>query len=212
MRIAQYIQAAVEGKEGNYMVFFPSYKMMQDVYEVFHRLVEGEAVIDGRYGRDGKKQILEICMQTSNMQEQEREQFLQMFEQERDGSLVAFCVMGGIFSEGIDLKNDKLIGAIIVGTGLPQISNERQILKDYYDERGMSGFDYAFRYPGINKVLQAAGRVIRTQEDRGIILLLDERFLQADYVPLFPREWRERKVCNLKQMKEEVERFWKEVK
>ena len=115
--------------------------------------------------------------------------------------------MGGIFSEGIDLKNDKLIGAIIVGTGLPQISNERQILKDYYDERGMSGFDYAFRYPGINKVLQAAGRVIRTQEDRGIILLLDERFLQADYVPLFPREWRERKVCNLKQMKEEVERF-----
>lgn len=212
MRIAQYIQAAVEGKEGNYMVFFPSYKMMQDVYEVFHRLVEGEAVIDGRYGRDGKKQILEICMQTSNMQEQEREQFLQMFEQERDGSLVAFCVMGGIFSEGIDLKNDKLIGAIIVGTGLPHISNERQILKDYYDERGMSGFDYAFRYPGINKVLQAAGRVIRTQEDRGIILLLDERFLQADYVPLFPREWRERKVCNLKQMKEEVERFWKEVK
>ena len=212
MRIAQYIQAAVEGKEGNYMVFFPSYKMMQDVYEVFHRLVEGEAAIDGRYGRDGKKRILEICMQTSNMQEQEREQFLQMFEQERDGSLVAFCVMGGIFSEGIDLKNDKLIGAIIVGTGLPQISNERQILKDYYDERGMSGFDYAFRYPGINKVLQAAGRVIRTQEDRGIILLLDERFLQADYVPLFPREWRERKVCNLKQMKEEVERFWKEVK
>ena len=194
------------------MVFFPSYKMMQDVYEVFHRLVEGEAVIDGRYGRDGKKQILEICMQTSNMQEQEREQFLQMFEQERDGSLVAFCVLGGLFAGGIDLKNDKLIGAIIVGTGLPQISNERQILKNYYDERGMSGFDYAFRYPGINKVLQAAGRVIRTQEDRGIILLLDERFLQADYVPLFPREWRERKVCNLKKMKEEVDRFWKEVK
>lgn len=221
LRIAQYIQAAVEGKEGNYMVFFPSYKMMQDVYEVFHSFAENEAPIDGgkegknsedgRYGRDGKKQILEICMQTSNMQEQEREQFLHMFEQEREGSLVAFCVMGGIFSEGIDLKNDKLIGAIIVGTGLPQISNERQILKNYYDERGLSGFDYAFRYPGINKVLQAAGRVIRTQEDRGIILLLDERFLQADYAPLFPREWKERKVCNLKQIKEEVKRFWKEV-
>lgn len=221
LRIAQYIQAAVEGKEGNYMVFFPSYKMMQDVYEVFHSFAENEAPIDGgkegknskdgRYGRDGKKQILEICMQTSNMQEQEREQFLHMFEQEREGSLVAFCVMGGIFSEGIDLKNDKLIGAIIVGTGLPQISNERQILKNYYDERGLSGFDYAFRYPGINKVLQAAGRVIRTQEDRGIILLLDERFLQVDYAPLFPREWKERKVCNLKQIKEEVKRFWKEV-
>lgn len=230
LRIAQYIQAAVEGKEGNYMVFFPSYKMMQDVYEVFRDIAEGENPADsaeevqdredgkegknskdGRYGRDEKNQILEICMQTSNMQEQEREQFLQMFEQEREGSLVAFCVMGGIFSEGIDLKNDKLIGAIIVGTGLPQISNERQILKVYYDERGLSGFDYAFRYPGINKVLQAAGRVIRTQEDRGIILLLDERFLQADYAPLFPREWKERKVCNLKQIKEEVKRFWKEV-
>lgn len=230
LRIAQYIQVAVEGKEGNYMVFFPSYKMMQDVYEVFRDIAEGENPADsaeevqdredgkegknskdGRYGRDEKNQILEICMQTSNMQEQEREQFLQMFEQEREGTLVAFCVMGGIFSEGIDLKNDKLIGAIIVGTGLPQISNERQILKDYYDERGLSGFDYAFRYPGINKVLQAAGRVIRTQEDRGIILLLDERFLQADYAPLFPREWKERKVCNLKQIKEEVKRFWKEV-
>ena len=230
LRIAQYIQAAVEGKAGNYMVFFPSYKMMQDVYEVFRDIAEGENPADsaeegqdredgkegenskdGRYGRDEKNQILEICMQTSNMQEQEREQFLYMFEQEREGSLVAFCVMGGIFSEGIDLKNDKLIGAIIVGTGLPQISNERQILKDYYDERGLSGFDYAFRYPGINKVLQAAGRVIRTQEDRGIILLLDERFLQADYTPLFPREWKERKVCNLKQIKEEVKRFWKEV-
>lgn len=233
LRIAQYIQVAVEGKEGNYMVFFPSYKMMQDVYEVFRDIAEGENPADsaeegqdredgkdgkegknskdGRYGRDEKNQILEICMQTSNMQEQEREQFLQMFEQEREGSLVAFCVMGGIFSEGIDLKNDKLIGAIIVGTGLPQISNERQILKDYYDERGLSGFDYAFRYPGINKVLQAAGRVIRTQEDRGIILLLDERFLQADYAPLFPREWKERKECKLKQIKEEVKRFWKEV-
>ena len=230
LRIAQYIQAAVEGKAGNYMVFFPSYKMMQDVYEVFRDIAEGENPADsaeegqdredgkegenskdGRYGRDEKNQILEICMQTSNMQEQEREQFLHMFEQEREGSLVAFCVMGGIFSEGIDLKNDKLIGAIIVGTGLPQISNERQILKDYYDEQGLSGFDYAFRYPGINKVLQAAGRVIRTQEDRGIILLLDERFLQADYTPLFPREWKERKVCNLKQIKEEVKRFWKEV-
>lgn len=97
--------------------------------------------------------------------------------------------MGGIFGEGIDLKNDRLIGAIIVGTGLPQVSDEREILKNYYDERGLSGFDYAFRYPGMNKVLQAAGRVIRTSEDRGVILLLDERFLQREYGALFPREW-----------------------
>lgn len=104
---------------------------------------------------------------------------MEEFEHERERTLVAFCVMGGIFGEGIDLKNDRLIGAIIVGTGLPQVSDEREILKNYYDERGLSGFDYAFRYPGMNKVLQAAGRVIRTSEDRGVILLLDERFYRG---------------------------------
>ena len=195
-KIARYILTAVQGKSGNYMVFFPSYKFMQDVYEVFVRMEEES-------GSD-----LQLLMQRSNMKEEEREEFLAAFEEEREDTLVAFCVMGGIFGEGIDLKNDRLIGAIIVGTGLPQISHEREILKNYYDERGMSGFDYAFRYPGINKVLQAAGRVIRTNEDRGIILLLDERFLQPDYEPLFPREWKERKVCSLEQLKQEVAAFW----
>ena len=89
--------------------------------------------------------------------------------------------MGGIFSEGIDLKNDSLIGAIIVGTGLPQVCNEREILKKHFDARGENGFDYAYRYPGMNKVLQAAGRVIRTKEDTGAILLMDERFLNRGY-------------------------------
>ena len=116
--------------------------------------------------------------------------------------------MGGIFSEGIDLTNDKLIGAIVVGTGLPQISNEREILKNYFDEVSGNGFDYAFRYPGMNKVLQAAGRVIRTTEDRGVILLLDERFLQADYQALYPREWKERKICNGKNVETIVNDFW----
>ena len=113
---------------------------------------------------------------------------------------------------GIDLKNDRLIGAIIVGTGLPQVSDEREILKNYYDERGLSGFDYAFRYPGMNKVLQAAGRVIRTSEDRGVILLLDERFLQREYASLFPREWEKRTICSLPQLREEVSRFWSDVR
>lgn len=194
-RIAQYIRAAVRGKQGNYMVFFPSYKMMQDVYEVFAQLEPEDD--------------LTISMQHSNMNEAEREEFLQAFEQESDGTLVAFCVMGGIFGEGIDLKNDRLIGAIIVGTGLPQISNEREILKQYYDRQGLSGFDYAFRYPGINKVLQAAGRVIRTQEDRGIILLLDERFLQSDYDALYPREWQNRIVGNVGIIEDEIRKFWK---
>lgn len=137
---------------------------------------------------------------------------MEEFEKEREGTLVAFCVMGGIFGEGIDLKNDRLIGAVIVGTGIPQVSDERKILKNYYDERGLSGFDYAFRYPGMNKVLQAAGRVIRTSEDRGVILLLDERFLQREYAPLFPREWEKRTVCDLLQLREEVRRFWSDIR
>ena len=192
-KIAQYIHAAISGKQGNYMVFFPSYKMMQDVYEVFLGTEQTE---------------LTITMQRSNMNEAEREEFLQSFEREDHGTLVAFCVMGGIFGEGIDLKNDRLIGAVIVGTGLPQISNEREILKQFYDKQGLSGFDYAFRYPGINKVLQAAGRVIRTQEDQGIIVLLDDRFLQSDYDALYPREWQNRVVGNVETLEAEIHRFW----
>ena len=196
-KIADYIGAVTEAQQGNYMVFFPSYRLMQDVYEVF----AGKAA-----------DSCEILMQHSNMKEHEREAFLEEFEKERQRTLVAFCVMGGIFGEGIDLKNDRLIGAIIVGTGLPQVSDEREILKNYYDERGLSGFDYAFRYPGMNKVLQAAGRVIRTSEDRGVILLLDERFLQREYGALFPREWEKRSVCGLPQLREEVSRFWSDVR
>ena len=132
------------------------------------------------------------------------------FQGEKEESLVAFCVMGGIFGEGIDLKREQLIGAIIVGTGLPQISNEREILKEYYDKKEGMGFDYAYRYPGMNKVLQAAGRVIRTAEDVGIIELLDERFLQNDYQRLFPREWEQRSVCQLSNLEEKLAAFWEE--
>ena len=180
-------------KKGNYMAFFPSYKLMQQVYEVFLTLDDGRS--------------RSIC-QESGMREEAREAFLQSFEEEYDTSFVAFCVMGGIFSEGIDLTNDKLIGAIVVGTGLPQISNEREILKNYYDQVSGNGFDYAFRFPGINKVLQAAGRVIRTTEDLGIILLLDDRFLQADYQQLYPREWSKRSICNVNTVEQFVKEFW----
>ena len=195
-RIAEYIRKVVHCKKGNYMAFFPSYKLMQQVYEVFMEL-------DGGLAQS-------IC-QESGMKEEEREAFLQSFEEEHDTSFVAFCVMGGIFSEGIDLTNDKLIGAIVVGTGLPQISNEREILKNYYDRVSGNGFDYAFRFPGINKVLQAAGRVIRTTEDHGIILLLDERFLQSDYRNLYPREWAKRQICTVNSVEEQVLDFWKKL-
>lgn len=196
-RIAEYIRVTVEAKKGNYMVFFPSYKMMDQVCELFLE----------------KKQDVECICQRSGMKEAEREAFLEAFSPEnaatRAGSLVAFCVMGGIFGEGIDLKNEQLIGAIIVGTGLPQIGNEREILKNYYDRRSGEGFDYAYRYPGMNKVLQAAGRVIRTVEDVGVIELLDERFLQNDYQPLFPREWEQRTVCSVETIKDQLDAFWK---
>jgi Rad3-related DNA helicase len=127
-RIAEYIVQTIHCKKGNYMVFFPSYRLMQQVYEIFLKTDEGKAH--------------SIC-QESGMREEAREAFLQSFEQEYDSSFVAFCVMGGIFSEGIDLTNDRLIGAIVVGTGLPQIGNEREILKDYYDRESGNGFYYA---------------------------------------------------------------------
>lgn len=150
------------------------------------------------------------------MEEDEREAFLSRFALNdgsvgrEAGTLVGFCVLGGIFSEGIDLKNDSLIGAVIVGTGLPQVCNEREILKKYFDSQGDNGFDFAYRYPGMNKVLQAAGRVIRTVEDVGIVVLLDERFLTGSYLRMFPREWVEYERVSIEQIGKRVERFWDE--
>ncbi|MBR5127847.1 MAG: hypothetical protein IKU69_05415, partial [Roseburia sp.] len=151
---------------------------------------------------------IDILLQEIGMKEEEREGFLAEFAEEHEKSLVAFCVMGGIFGEGIDLKREQLIGAIIVGTGLPQISNEREILMNYYEKMTGMGFDYAYRYPGINKVLQAAGRVIRTIEDVGVIELLDERFLQNDYRGLFPREWEKYEICTVQDVEKHLDMFW----
>lgn len=193
-RIAGYIRRMVQARTGNYMVFFPSYRLLQQVLEA---CMEEEI-----------QELAEVLVQKPGMEEREREEFLEAFSVERTGSLVGFCVMGGIFSEGIDLKNEQLIGAAIVGTGLPQISNEREILKKYYDTKGGGGFDYAFRYPGMNKVMQSAGRVIRTAADRGVILLLDERFLQGNYRRLFPREWENFQMCRLETAEGQLKAFW----
>ena len=131
------------------------------------------------------------------------------FSGKRESSMVAFCVLGGIFSEGIDLKHEQLIGVLIVGTGLPQICNEREVLKSFYDGgEQKEGFAYAYQYPGMNKVLQAAGRVIRTATDCGVIGLLDERFLRRDYRGLFPREWDDCRVCSLKTLPGMLWEFW----
>lgn len=193
-RFAIYIKNVMQAKPGNYLVFFPSYRFMEEVRETFERY-----------------RTEEMCcmMQEQNMNEQDREAFLQEFEAEREGSLAGFCVMGGIFSEGIDLTKERLIGAMIVGTGLPQVCNEREILKQYFDRHGENGFDYAYLYPGMNKVLQAAGRVIRTEEDKGVIALLDDRFAGRRYLEIFPRELRKLTYCNVKTIGEKVEQFWK---
>ncbi len=145
------------------------------------------------------------------MSEEKRKEFLARFEESSDDhTLIGFCVLGGIFSEGIDLRNDSLIGAVIVGTGVPQICGERELLKKYFDANGENGYNYAYRYPGMNKVLQAAGRVIRTQEDLGVVVLLDDRFLMPAYRFLFPREWREFSVVPADEIGRCVDNFWNE--
>lgn len=194
VRIASYIKKISLAKQGNYIAFFPSYKMMLEVEQSFEYLA-GEAV--------------DIIIQQQNMREQHREEFLREFQEMRGRSMVAFCVMGGIFGEGVDLREDQLIGAIIIGTGIPQIGGESEILKNYFDARDGNGFDYVYRFPGMNKVQQAAGRVIRTLSDVGVIALLDERFLQRDNRRLFPREWEDCRMTDLERVDSLLADFWK---
>jgi len=190
--IVKYIVNCVHSKKGNYMVFFPSYKYMELVFEKMR----------------ANHPDINSVIQESNMSEESKEQFLSMFDEENKETHVGFCVLGGHFSEGIDLTNDKLIGVIIVGVGMPQIGIDRDIIKNYLDEEN-KGFDYAYVYPGMIKVLQAAGRCIRTDEDKGIILLLDSRYSQRRYQSLFPYEWfPNSRVRKSEDVKEECNSFW----
>lgn len=193
-KILNYIYQLTEVRKGNYIVFFPSYQYMHRVQEVMER---------------EKRDTITCIVQGSRMTEVEREEFLKEFSKERDTSLAAFCVMGGLFSEGIDLKEERLVGAVIVGTGLPMVCTEQEILKQYFDETGRDGFAFAYQYPGMNKVMQAAGRVIRTANDKGVILLLDDRFLRRDYQQMFPKEWEDSKAVSLKNLKERLTEFWR---
>ena len=195
-RYATYIFRVVKAKMGNYLIFFPSYRFMEDVYQEFTQLLASN------------EEEMELVIQQKHMDEEERENFLRAFEMGREKSLIGFGVLGGIFSEGIDLTNEKLIGTLIIGTGLPQVCNEREILKSYFDQKGLYGFDYAYRYPGMNKVLQAAGRVIRTEDDRGVILLLDERFQREKGKEIFPKEWADCERCRLDIVEEKIRLFW----
>ena len=176
------------------MVFGPSYKFLEDIQSKFSDIM-GD---------------VDVIVQQQNMTEQEREDFLLEFEKKRDKSMVAFCTLGGIFSEGIDLVGGKLIGSIILGAGLPQVGNERKLMSDFFDENGKNGFEYAYLYPGMNKVIQAAGRLIRTKDDVGVIALLDERFRFGSYRKTFPREWNDAVFTSVENVEDQVKAFWKD--
>ncbi len=216
-RIARYIYETTKNRHGNYMIFFPSYSFLREVYSVY----------TAEFVQETEQ---ECIVQDGHMDERERENFLRRFSgaenpagiseifseairmevEIEEKSLLGFCVLGGIFSEGIDLKRDSLIGVVIVGTGIPQVCPEREILKAYFEEEDGAGFDYAYRYPGMNKVLQAAGRVIRTAEDIGIVVLLDERFGSPACRRLFPREWDDCLAVSVDRIGKRIERFWDE--
>lgn len=193
--IAHVIYEVISQKKGNYLVFFPSYRFMEEVFEIFEK--------------DYPNASFSGIKQDKSMSEEAREAFLKEF---RDGkgarTLVGFCVLGGVFSEGIDLKEDALIGAVVVGTGLPMLTKERELLKKYFDEREMDGFDYAYKFPGLIKVLQAAGRVIRTERDAGVVVLLDERFTGRGYKGLFPAEWDNITGTDSYGITQELNKFW----
>ncbi len=190
---AEVIVETVAAQAGNYIVYFPSYDYMQRVCRVFARMSPG----------------CDLVMQKQGMSYRERERFINLFSNHKDGTLVGFCVLGGMFSEGIDLPGDSLIGAIVVGTGMPQISAERNIMAAYYQNKTEEGYNFAYTCPGINKVLQAAGRVIRSENDHGVIVLIDDRLNDPNMKHLFPTHWRHmRYTGDLVSLHTLLDRFW----
>ena len=189
----RYINEIISAKKGNYMVFFPSYSFMEKVYGVYEELFD----------------VSKIILQDKGISEHEQEEIIERFKTQ--STVVLFTVVGGVFSEGIDLPLEKLIGAVIIGTGIPQISFERNIIKDFFDNKFNSGYDFSYKYPGFNKILQSAGRVIRTENDRGVVLLIDSRLCQPTYVRLFPEHWKNCvKVKNRDELINEINKFWED--
>ncbi|MBL1229429.1 ATP-dependent DNA helicase [Enterococcus sp. BWB1-3] len=190
--LIQSLTAMIQQKKGNYLFFFPSYAYLDMVYDAFNE----------------KNPDIKLLIQQTEMEEKERERFLEQFTEKPKETLIGFCVLGGVFSEGIDLKGDRLIGTAIISVGLPQINEEQELIKHYFDEQGL-GFQYAYQIPGMNKVLQAAGRVIRDAADSGVVLLLDQRFASPDYQRLMPPHWYRAQVQpTLAHLERQIEQFW----
>ena len=190
--VAQAIGTLIEGQPGHYLAYFPSYQYLTDVRELFQT----------------QYPAVTVRTQQPGMTETERETFLAAFKARPGTAQVGFAVLGGIFGEGIDLVGDCLIGAVVVGVGLPQLCLERDLIRDYFQARDGAGFDYAYTFPGMNRVLQAVGRVIRSESDRGVVLLVDTRFAHDRYRRLFPAWWRTRRVGDLAELRSVVKDFW----
>lgn len=195
--VVRAISATVASHRGHYIVFSPSFAYSDALCRVFCE----------------KYPKLKVIRQKKDMSQKERREFIASLSSEGGGYLVAFCVMGGIFAEGIDLAGDKLIGAIIVGTGLPTLSYEREAIAEYYAEKYESGKEFAYIYPGMNRVFQAAGRVIRTERDRGVIVMIDDRFRDPIYKKSLPHLWKNLEFLgDAKELKTSLEEFWNEEK
>ena len=193
-KVADLLAVMSGARAGHYLAFFPSYSYLQQVWENF----------TARYPDQPT-----LC-QESAMDEGKRAEFLAQFQKSDGRPLLGFAVLGGVFGEGVDLTGESLIGAAIVSPGLPQVGPRQEQLRDYFEQTRGSGFDYAYRFPGMNKVLQAAGRVIRTPEDRGVVLLIDDRFLAPDTRRLMPPHWEQLKTVDSAQaLTAELAAFWK---
>ena len=190
-RVVALIRSFGRFRKGNYLCFFPSYDYMAMVTDRLHAADPGFSVV----------------VQQREMDDADRRRFLDRFAARNADTLVGFAVMGGIFGEGIDLVGERLSGAVIVSVGLPAVSAERDLIRNYFDRQG-AGFDFAYRFPGINRVLQAAGRVIRTDRDRGVVLLVDGRFRQGDYRDLLPAHWTTTSIDSTRQLERQLHRFW----
>ncbi|MCD4819312.1 MAG: PD-(D/E)XK nuclease family protein [Candidatus Cloacimonetes bacterium] len=189
--ISEFLTNFCEAKKGNYLFFFPSYKYMNMAVDQFN------------YSEND----IDLIIQESGMSEQERENFIKKFDKDNEKTLVGFTVSGGIFGEGIDLEGDRLSAVAIIGVGLPAISFERNLIRDFFAEKNR-GFEYAYQYPGMIRVLQAAGRVIRTHSDRGVVFLIDDRFANYGYRKLLPQNWKIEKITTIQQLQKILLRFW----
>lgn len=194
--ISKTIDLVIKKKVGNYLVFFSSYQYLEEVYS-----------------RMDFDENIRYIKQTRDMEDKDKNKFLSYFEVDPNKTTVGFAVLGGIFSEGIDFYSDKLIGAIVVGVGLPQISFERDLIKEHFDSEEINGYEYAYVNPGITKIIQAAGRVIRSENDKGIIVFIDDRFKQFKYRNILQKQYKNNQyVTNERQIEFLLEQFWKKHK